>query len=84
MKIGSHLHPRGSQRGIATVIVLVVFTVVLLLVLGNTVALHHLKREIQRVEKVQLEKFESPRAVLPGAPVDRERADTKREPGVEN
>jgi hypothetical protein len=58
--MNTRLHPSASQssnRGMATIAVIVILFVVLSFLAANTVALHNLKRELRRVEQLQLRRY---------------------------
>jgi Tfp pilus assembly protein PilX len=48
----------GQQRGSALLIVLVLLLLVSAFVVGNALALHHLRAELQRLDRQQQKKFD--------------------------
>jgi len=49
---------RGAERGTATLVVLVLLLLMAALIAINSSMVRQLKRELQRVEKVQLRKYD--------------------------
>lgn len=59
--------PRPEPRGSALIVVLAILFLVLAFMAGNDVTLRSLKRELQILERHQLEKYASPRSPAPPA-----------------
>ena len=56
----------AGQRGAASIVVLIMLFIMMAFIMGNSVALHNLKREIRRVEERQLRRWGmSPRTNVP-------------------
>jgi hypothetical protein len=59
------LLPRNGRSGFMTLVMIVLLSVMVVYIVGNAVALRHLKRELQLVEKRQLHRHAP---VAKGAP----------------
>ncbi len=50
---------RGTKRGSATLVVFILLTIMVALIVANSVTLHHLRRELRLIERGQLKKYET-------------------------
>ena len=69
MKMNTDDSPTGqsTERGSATLVVFILLTIMVTLVVANSVTLHRLRGELRLIERVQLKKYgtNAPPAVLP-------------------
>ena len=47
----------GTERGSATLVVFILLTIMVALVVANSVTLHHLRGELRLIEREQLKKY---------------------------
>jgi len=47
----------GPERGSATLVVFILLSILVALIVANSVTLHHLRGELRLIERVQLKKY---------------------------
>jgi hypothetical protein len=50
---------RCPERGSATLVIFILLTIMVTLIVANTVTLHHLRGELRLIERGQLKKYET-------------------------
>ena len=56
--VNSRVWPaRCAERGSATLVVFILLTIMVALIVANTVTLHHLRGELRLIERGQLKKY---------------------------